>query len=142
MPGLSLRDSSASGNQGPATSLPGRALVHFVVEAAELGLFSRADGLACFGGPFAADPLREGVLSGVRSQGRPAAAGFAGRFAVLDTGARREKIWLAIGAAARVWPRQIHSWDRWCWWVEAVALRATYHPQERHRSLTAKNGSD
>ena len=55
---------------------------------------------------WAADPFSEDVLDGPRSKGRPSAAGFAGRFAVLDTGDRREKIWLAIGAAARVWPQQ------------------------------------
>ena len=49
-------------------------------------------------------PVREGLLDLPRSQGRPAAAGFAGRFAVLDTATGREKIWLAIGAAAGVWP--------------------------------------
>jgi hypothetical protein len=40
---------------------------------------------------WAADPCLEGVLDRPRSQGRPSAAGYAGRFAVLDTGARREK---------------------------------------------------
>ena len=52
---------------------------------------------------WAADPFLEGLLDLTRSQGRPPGAGFAGRFAVLDTGPGREKDWLVIGAAARVW---------------------------------------
>ena len=48
-------------------------------------------------------PVFEGLLDLDRRQGRPSGAGFAGRFAVLDSGPDREKIWLAIGAAARVW---------------------------------------
>ena len=52
---------------------------------------------------WAADPFLEGLLDLDRRQGRPSGAGFAGRFAVLDSGPDREKIWLAIGAAARVW---------------------------------------
>ncbi|TQL67656.1 hypothetical protein FB381_1538 [Nocardioides albertanoniae] len=55
-----------------------------------------------FVGLFAADPYGKGVLGIVRSKGRPAAAGFAGRFAVLDTGRYRE-FWLSIGSAAGVW---------------------------------------
>ncbi|MEU0270209.1 hypothetical protein, partial [Nocardioides sp. NPDC006303] len=41
---------------------------------------------------WAADPFLEGLLDEPRSQGRPSAAGFAGRFAVLDTAAPRAKI--------------------------------------------------
>ena len=52
-------------------------------------------------------PVTDGVLNGSWSKGRPSAAGFAGRFAVistssihrLDTGLRRE-FWLYIGSAA------------------------------------------
>ena len=52
----------------------------------------------------AADPFLEGLLDLTRRQGRPAAAGYAGRYAVLDSGPDREKIWLIIGVAAPVWP--------------------------------------
>ncbi|MDR7313491.1 hypothetical protein J2S40_004549 [Nocardioides luteus] len=94
-------------------------------------------------------PFREGLLDPSRSQGRPSAAGFAGRFAVLDTGTGREKTWLAIGAAARVWrgvmaPPVVELVETTKpttttpFTEEKVAHRATYHPQIRGRELGRK----
>ena len=45
---------------------------------------------------WAADPFLEGLLDPIRRQGRPSGAGFAGRFAVLDSGPDRERFgWLS-----------------------------------------------
>jgi hypothetical protein len=80
-----------------ATTLRGGAVV--VV----LGGCERAMGCGSSWLAWAADPFLEGLLDLLRRQGRPSGAGFAGRFAVLDSGPDREKISLDIGAAARVW---------------------------------------